>query len=80
MGGPGSEAWKDFPFEDLWLQEVDEYKSSQMIQKVIQDELIRLLDIRMNERAGEIEMRVGELEGKVREISALQKLLFFYLQ
>lgn len=80
MGGPWFEAWKDCQFADLWLQEVDEYKRSQMIQKVIQDELIRLLDTRMNERAGELETRVGELEGKVKEISALQKLLLFYLQ
>lgn len=80
MGGPWFEAWKDCQFADLWLQEMDEYKRSQMIQKVIQDELIRLLDARMNERAGELEVRVGELEGKVKEISALQKLLLFYLQ
>ena len=47
---------------------------------MIQDELIRLLDTKMNERAGELETRVGDLEGRVREIFALQKLLLFYLQ
>jgi len=51
-----------------------------MIQKVIQDELIRLLDTKMNEREGELQTKVGELECKDREISALQKLLLFYLQ
>eukprot|EP01018_Ginkgo_biloba_P030775 Gb_17572 [translate_table: standard] len=80
LGGPWFEAWKDCEYADLWLQEVDEYKRSQMIQKVIQDELIRLLDARMDERAGELEVRVADLEGKVKEISALQKLLLFYLQ
>eukprot|EP00252_Welwitschia_mirabilis_P026348 TRINITY_DN8637_c0_g1_i1.p1 TRINITY_DN8637_c0_g1~~TRINITY_DN8637_c0_g1_i1.p1 ORF type:complete len:412 (+),score=30.41 TRINITY_DN8637_c0_g1_i1:30-1238(+) len=80
MGGPWFDAWKNCEFADLWLQEVDEYKRSQMIQRVIQDELIRLLDARMDEKSGELEARVQDLEGKVKEMSALQKLLLFYLQ
>ncbi|GLJ53955.1 hypothetical protein SUGI_1153300 [Cryptomeria japonica] len=80
LGGPWFEAWKDCPFADLWLQEMEEYKRSQMIQKVIQDELMKLLDTRMDDRAGGLETRVADLEGKVKEISALQKLLLIYLQ
>lgn len=79
-GGPWFEAWKDCEFADLWLKERDEYIRTQKIQRVIQDELIRLLDKRIAERSGEIESRVVDLESKVKEVDALKKLLAFYLK
>nr|ABR16949.1 unknown [Picea sitchensis] len=79
-GGPWFEAWKDCEFADLWLKERDEYIRTQKIQRVIQDELIRLMDNRIAERSGEIESKVVDLESKVKEVDALKKLLAFYLK
>ncbi|KAJ7571216.1 hypothetical protein O6H91_01G155500 [Diphasiastrum complanatum] len=79
-GGPWFEAWKNCEFADLWFQEREELRRTQMIQKVIQDEFLKLLNSNMAERARELEGKVLELESKVNELAAFQKLLLFYLQ
>lgn len=79
-GGPWFEAWQSCDFADAWFQEKDEYKRSHMIQKVIQDELIQLLDARLTERATQLEEKVAEMDSRLKEVAALQRLLLFYLQ
>ncbi|KAH9293911.1 hypothetical protein KI387_040885 [Taxus chinensis] len=75
-GGPWFEAWKDCEFADLWVKERDEYVSTQRIQRVIQNELVSLLE----ERSKAIEDRIVDLEGRVKETDDLKKLLAFYLK
>ncbi|GLJ33258.1 hypothetical protein SUGI_0669210 [Cryptomeria japonica] len=68
-GGPWFEAWKDCEFADLWVKERDEYVRSQRIQRVVQDELVSLLEDRMVERSQGIEKRVVDLEGRLKEVN-----------
>lgn len=79
-GGPWFDAWQSCDYAQEWFQEKEEYKRTHMIQKVIQSELVHMLDGRLAERERKLEERVAEMEIRLKEVASMQRLLLFCLQ
>lgn len=79
-GGPWFEACRNCEFADAWCREKDEFQRTLMIRKVIQDGLLQELDSRMAERTAQLEEKVTEMDGRLKEVVAMQKLLLMYMR
>ncbi|GBG65508.1 hypothetical protein CBR_g51102 [Chara braunii] len=80
LGGPWFDAYKNCDYAELWLKEREEHRFTERLHKVIQHDLLNIVEDKMNDKLDEICARFNELLEAHRETSALQRLMLLYLQ